>query len=348
MINVVIADDEFNTRNGLAASLKRSLPEINVVALCKNGLEVLEVLKKEQIDLVISDVKMPELNGIQLSKMIYELYPNVKIILVSAYAEFEYAQEAMLYGVRNYILKPMSYEKLRQIQNYIKELSGETENKDSFKSLVHDTSFRGLVKNALSSKDKKEIQAVLEIADDKKIRPNDFYMYIISIIDEFLQEKNLMHLLHKRELQLIENENNPQSYKSFILKIYDGLQLNLSKKEMKFNENEGETVKHIKSYVEKNLSSVTLSTSEIARLLKMSESHLCRTFKYSEKITLIEYITNRRIEKAKEYLKQPGLSAKDVGLKCGYENIRYFYSVFKKQVGVSPTQYRQQKCGEEM
>ena len=346
MINIVIADDEFSTRNGLAESLKRSLPELNVVALCKNGLEVLEILEKEQIDLVISDVKMPELNGIQLSKTIYEMYPDVKVILISAYAEFEYAQEAMLYGVRNYILKPMSYEKLRQIQNFIKEISGKTENEKSFSSIVHDPSFRGLVKRAIINKKQEEICAIIEIGDDKKLHPKDFYMYIISIITEFFQEKNLIHLLSETELEVVKKKNTNKAYKEFILKIYDSYQLNTYKNEIKLseNENEQESIKYIKDYIGKNLGSTTLSTSEIARILKMSESHLCRIFKNSEKITLIEYITKLRITEARKYLEEPNLIIKDIALKCGYENIRYFYCVFKKQVGMSPTQYRQQ-CG---
>lgn len=346
MINIVIADDEFNARNGLAASLKRNLPDINVVALCKNGLEVLEVLKNNKIDLIISDVKMPELNGIQMSKIVSELYPDVKIVLISAYAEFEYAQEAMLYGVRNYILKPMTYKKMQQIQDFIKSIGDNVEHKNSFKNLVHDSSFRSLVKNAMGSKEREEIQAVLDITDDKKIQPDDFYMYIISIIREFLQEKNLTHLLNNTELSLVEKKNLSQTYKEFILKIYDGFQLNYYKTEIRVDENEGKTAEYIKSYIEKNFASPSLSTSEIARLIKMSESHLCRSFKNSEKITLIEYITNRRMEEAKKLLKDPSLIIKDIALRCGYENFRYFYSLFKKQVGISPTQYRQQQCGE--
>ncbi|MGN1058821.1 MAG: helix-turn-helix transcriptional regulator, partial [Clostridia bacterium] len=98
----------------------------------------------------------------------------------------------------------------------------------------------------------------------------------------------------------------------------------------------------VKKYINRNFSSVSISTGEIAGLAHISEAHLCRMFKQHEGITLTEYLINRRIAEAKQLLLNDNLLMKDVALRSGYVNEKYFYSVFKKQVGVSPSQYKQQ------
>ncbi len=85
MINILIADDDADVRTGLAEILRQNVLNINIVAVCKNGKEILDIVKNHQIDLIISDVKMPEMSGLQMSREVHALHPDIQIILISAY-----------------------------------------------------------------------------------------------------------------------------------------------------------------------------------------------------------------------------------------------------------------------
>lgn len=105
MYRLLIVDDERMIREGL-----RSLPwkeqKIEVVGVMKNGIEAAEWINSHEVDILLTDIRMPGLSGIELSKIMMENYPNSKAILLTGYGEFEYAREAINLGIYGYILKP--------------------------------------------------------------------------------------------------------------------------------------------------------------------------------------------------------------------------------------------------
>lgn len=105
MLKIVIADDEEFIRMGLA-SMPWSEMEIEVSGSARNGMEVLELLKEKDADILLTDIRMPGMTGIELSRRVLEVQPDIKIILLTGYGEFEYAQDAIKLGIFDYILKP--------------------------------------------------------------------------------------------------------------------------------------------------------------------------------------------------------------------------------------------------
>ena len=81
----------------------------------QNGKEALELMEEYHPDLVISDIKMPFMDGLELAKNIHENYMNTKIILFSGWDDFEYARLAISYGVSEYIMKPINYDEMRKL-----------------------------------------------------------------------------------------------------------------------------------------------------------------------------------------------------------------------------------------
>ena len=79
---------------------------------CENGLSALEALENESFDIVISDIRMPFLDGLALSQQIAKKYPEVKVIILSGYSDFEYARTCISYGVVTYLLKPIDFTEL--------------------------------------------------------------------------------------------------------------------------------------------------------------------------------------------------------------------------------------------
>ena len=125
MYRLIIADDEALIRAGLLYRNNWSEMGFEVVATLEDGSDVIEFLEKERADVVLADICMYSVSGLEVAKVIREKYPWMKVVLLSVYQEFEYAKEAMYYNVYDYLLKPVDYDKLREVFVKIKkELDG--------------------------------------------------------------------------------------------------------------------------------------------------------------------------------------------------------------------------------
>ncbi|MDC7287079.1 response regulator [Blautia schinkii] len=107
MYRVLVADDEPAARNHIVNIIKKKCSNYDVCAVAEDGRDALEKLGECAADVVITDVKMPIMDGIELSGKIKQLYPQMLVIVVSGYQEFEYAKGALKNGVIDYLLKPV-------------------------------------------------------------------------------------------------------------------------------------------------------------------------------------------------------------------------------------------------
>jgi DNA-binding NarL/FixJ family response regulator len=101
---VVLADDHVMVRQGIKRILCDD-PDLEVIGEASDGVEVLEFLKKSVPDMVILDVQMPRLGGLETAKEIRKLYPGVTILILTMHKEKEYLQEALAQGAQGYVLK---------------------------------------------------------------------------------------------------------------------------------------------------------------------------------------------------------------------------------------------------
>lgn len=112
MIRVVVADDEFFARKVLVKMLGQLSDELVIAGEAETGLGVLEIMEKEQVDIVITDIRMPDMDGLALAKEVRGRFPDTCVIIESGYADFEYATTAIRYGVKDYLTKPVKTEEL--------------------------------------------------------------------------------------------------------------------------------------------------------------------------------------------------------------------------------------------
>lgn len=106
--HLMIVDDEPTIRKGLSNFIKWDTLDSIVDATACDGAEAMELIRLKQPDIVITDIRMPQVDGIALAKFIYEEYPQIKVILLTGYADFQYAQSAICYAVSDFLLKPTS------------------------------------------------------------------------------------------------------------------------------------------------------------------------------------------------------------------------------------------------
>lgn len=108
MYTVVVADDEEELRRALVRRVDWGGAGFRVVGEAENGAEALELVEKLEPDLLLTDIRMPFISGIELARQVREIRPNIHIAFLSGYDEFSYAQQAIQYNIISYILKPVS------------------------------------------------------------------------------------------------------------------------------------------------------------------------------------------------------------------------------------------------
>ena len=111
-LTILIADDENEQRRALVSEVDWSTLGYEVVGSAANGAEALELVQKLRPDVLLSDIRMPFVDGIELAKQVYETYPRTSIVFLSGYDDFKYAQQALRYRVMAYLLKPVSVKTL--------------------------------------------------------------------------------------------------------------------------------------------------------------------------------------------------------------------------------------------
>lgn len=121
MYSILIADDERWVRASLKKIIERTELPFKVLHEASHGLEVLDLLKQNHVDVVITDIRMPIMDGLQLTQSLNEMEKNIDIIIVSGHDEFQYAQQAVKLGVRDYVLKPVMVEDMLAILNKLKD-----------------------------------------------------------------------------------------------------------------------------------------------------------------------------------------------------------------------------------
>lgn len=113
-MNILIADDESVIREGVERTILAQFPSFNVW-LASDASEAANVMERTPIDVVLTDILMPGLSGLEFMRVSRRKYPNVKWVVISAHSEFSYAQKAVQLGARDYLLKPIGKQRLAEL-----------------------------------------------------------------------------------------------------------------------------------------------------------------------------------------------------------------------------------------
>ena len=125
MIKVVLADDEKKVVLLLQKLIDWEKQGFEIVGIANDGIHALELVREKQPQLLITDIRMPGCDGIELIRQARELQPGIHFVIISGYRQFEYAQNALKYGVEDYLLKPLKKDDLNGILLRVREKLGE-------------------------------------------------------------------------------------------------------------------------------------------------------------------------------------------------------------------------------
>lgn len=139
MIKVIIADDEVRICQLIKALVDWETLGMEIVGIAANGIEALEMVRKEKPDILITDIRMPGVNGIELIRQARSICPSLCMIIISGYAHFEYAKTALSYGVKDYLLKPINQKELMaSLKKVADEIAGERRQQETSAFLVQE------------------------------------------------------------------------------------------------------------------------------------------------------------------------------------------------------------------
>ncbi len=251
MYKVVVVEDEKLVRQGIILSTNWSAIDCMVVGEAENGEEGISVIQKCTPDIVVTDICMPVMTGIEMVEKLREDGSVPFVIFLTAYDDFSYAQQAIRLDVCDYILKPFK--------------DGELEN--SILKLIE--------------KNKKEVKAGTETDSVLQLKKGDKSKYLAEAL----------------------------------------------------------------SYIDEHYKDPDISVQKVADSMGISGGHLSHLFRKETNFTMMNYVVNCRIRAAKGLLKDYRYKIYEVAEQVGYRDITYFSAIFKKHVGVSPSEYQDRYRG---
>lgn len=372
MHNLLVVDDEWMIREGLEKTVPWSDWNIRLVGTAKNGKEAIDKLQKEPVEILLTDIRMPGINGIELIEHCKQQYPALKIVILTGHNEFDYAQKALRLGASDFLLKPTDFDELKKTMLAIsRELLVKQSEDQGFLALLARSIIESPTKERISKLKSNPLPIPLfgiiilhaqlnyfstfnlpnSILIDSK---TDEYVYlfygvendnhweiIMNEIKDCFLTKNFHADLHvsslAKEVEQLINLYAQAEAASML--DYESNQIKLYRYR---DANHTTDMQETLTYINKNLHE-SLNQTEIAKQLHMSNSNFSKLFKQYTGMNFVVYITTRRLEKAKTLLQSTNLKTYEIAHKTGYIESRYFSQLFKKKVGCTPREYREGK-----
>jgi len=520
MYNVFLVDDEPILLEGIRSKIDWESIGLNFVGEATDGEIALSMMQELKPDILITDVKMPFMDGLELSCAIKKIQPWIKIIILSGHDEFEYAKKAISIGVEDYILKPFTadevIESLKkacvQIDKERSQLSNISKMQEELKSknkliqkeflndLVHgafdknaiqeksamlgldinSNNFRILISKIESSENNVQNQqqacslinsyssawthalsffhhnnllvCIIKGKDKTELEENTFHIaetieHIVSknhnckvistigksveviekIYDSYKDAKKLLEITKSEKSVIISSEDieddtellslkesnplverlkyagkseipslidesltlihnnrgqfqvfasyllvdlifavsklvehfggdlkteNPEMIQrsfideavtdegTFVQKMKAILNFALDYRDSRFTSRYGTIILKAKDFIEKNYSNQNTTLTSVAEYVCLSPNHFSTIFSQECNTTFIEYLTNVRIEHAKQLIKNTDMKGYDIAYECGFSDPHYFSYIFKKNTGQTPREYK--------
>ena len=139
MYSVLLVDDERIILEGISAIMDWESCGTKLIGTARNGLDAKEIAEREQPDIIITDIRMPGMDGLQLVEAVKEIHPDTEFIMLSGFGDFEYARTAMRYGVKHYLTKPCNE---RAIAEALKATVAELDRRLSREAFIRQTEER--------------------------------------------------------------------------------------------------------------------------------------------------------------------------------------------------------------
>jgi len=361
MYKVFFVDDEASMRTGIRESIDWENTGFTLSGEAPDGEMALALMQEIMPDILITDIKMPFMDGIELARIAKKNMPWLKIIILSGHDEFEYAKQAIKIGVEDYLLKPITSAKLLEI---LTTISGKV-----------DKERRSNVEKLVSSMQDISASGQLSLAGFNKLPMIDKLRYASKsdapkFVEDYLSSFSgnaktsliflyyiFMDILLSAAMVLKELDGDPAiilsdysdigtqlgndpSYENIKTALTAVIERVIDFRDEKSGSKYGEIIAKAQEYIQENYADRDISLHTVAKEVNISPNHFSTIFSKETGETFISYLTKARMEKAKILLKTTRSKTSDIGYEVGYNDTHYFSHVFKRHTGVSPKDFR--------
>ena len=353
----MIVEDEHLERKSLQAMLQKYFGDhIGSLRFATNGEKALQEFLSDVPDLVFLDIHIPKINGLELLRRLNRQL-ETEIIIVSAYSQFEYAQQALRLGVRDYLLKPVdttqfitvvqeafdSLARKHQAAKVLQSLTGnhylelEADFKDEFTAYLGNEKFVRFSELTFSENPSEAVRYLVEqqqgfsfehllhflvaFFQSLDLPQNEFLSsFNLSSIDECLEKREISPALLEHIIcdfiknihALIEQDGNPEETQHLVKKIDEHLQ------------------EHYQDQI---------TLEHLGALINRNPAYISRLYKQQTGLNIKDRLRSIRIAAARQLLERGTMSVKEVAFTVGFSDPNYFSTVFKKETGLSATDY---------
>lgn len=329
-----------------------------IVSEASSGREALSKLYAEPLDLLITDIRMPVVDGIELTKKVFEDKLCKCVVLVSQFSDFEYARKGVASGAFEYLLKPVEEEELfKTLQRayvYISEREEELSKIDYLNHVLNNQinnhypaeMLKSLVKNISDGSNesfataKKMIETIwsdvaFDLLKSAYVMNRVFNDLLEAVNKEFPWMSKLSNIIELKATDF-SKYNDFKEMECAFLEIIEKISETVTKFELGVDNSK--LVRMACKYVLENIDA-QISLQILSKKLFISSSYLSLLFKEKTGINLIDYITFAKMERAKVLLSDFSLKNYEIADKLGF-SIEYFSKLFKKTYDMTPTRFR--------
>lgn len=345
MYKVILIDDEKSVKQTLRCIFESEYPLFQVVGEASDGQEGLELIRSTDPDLVITDIRMPVMSGLQLAEVLSRQANRPEIIFISGYDTFDYAKQALRFGVNDYLVKPISSVEVGEMLQSL-TAKFESEQRKLQESLDWLRFSKSHIKQlAQSIWMLKETEAFAELAHIHE-------QFLSAAFAEFQYKDMVSRLFFALELEMIELKCGLLPADSCVPveafhhpdTALHAMQAQLQQYMVEIRVmRKWSTYKPIMKaveYIQDHYGDENLSLSEVARSVDMSPSYFSKCFIDDMGVSFTAFLIKLRLHKAMELLNATHLKVYEISRSVGYSNYDHFAKAFKKHLGVSPSEYR--------
>lgn len=410
-MKVFLADDEIVVREGIRESFPWDETPYTLVGEAPDGEMALPMIRDTNPDIVITDIRMPFMDGLELCRTLCTQMPWIGIIVLSGYDEFEYARQCIQLGVREYLLKPINAANLREALDKVSRQLQEER-----KTLEHAASLRARMEGGGKLLKEKLIGSLFtdEFAEEDAgnvLRelaamgcpvPAPFYavvdaaftptgtgqeaasvlaqtsggivhtsasrtgtrLFVLGNSAEDAEEMaysfssslarelercgcsqirvGIGDIVDKPE-EILHSFKTARHIRHLLVRRTEEQPIILGTREMGGMEDITQVssiINEAKLYMSQNFSNPNLMLQDVAAAVNMSKSRFSTVFSQQNGQTFTEYLIYLRLSKAKEMLRETNIKSSQIARESGYNDSHYFSYIFKKNTGLTPSEYR--------
>ncbi|SDC35324.1 two-component system, response regulator YesN [Terribacillus halophilus] len=379
-MKALLVDDEKNGRDVLRMLGEWEKNGISCLLEASDGEGALQLIEMEQPEIIFTDIRMPRMDGVQLIERLHAIGYMGKYVLVTGYDDYQFMRKAIQFNSFDYLLKPIEPEAFAEVLEKVTQAVRSARRYEEREAAVLEDAKRMRLEQqvtALCTKEAGNTSLLREALPQierldftllsfyQKHQPASFmdaladelqrsaigdvfrfqqeeHMYIVlTAAGHWLQVENWLRQHLDIPVRLVQKplpalEGIPAAFGLLRKKLAQHQYRTIRRLEELESEQRGQDiVTYVRNYYMEDV-----SLERLSKLFFLTKEHISRKFKQETGMTLSRFVTNCRMEQAKQWLEETDKTLYDIALLLGYQDEKYFSKLFKKETTLTPTAYR--------